>query len=120
MAYHEQVKGDSDWGVYCSEKLGISYEELQKESELYAKEQLKPLLMIYYIGKEEGLTCTTEQIGTFIEGLYTSQNTDGYYPDLKSMVQDCTKLYGADYFEEQVIGAMASEKIIEYAVKEAV
>lgn len=120
MLQHEYAKGDSDWEAYCSEKLGSSYEQLQKDAEEYAKEQVKPLLMMYYIEKEEGLTCTTEQIGSFIEGFYTSQNSDGYYKNLQSMVEECTEFYGADFFEQQVIGAMASEKIIEYAVKEAV
>ena len=120
MKYHEQMKGDADWEVYCSESLGTSYEGLQKESEVYAKEQIKSLLMAHYIAKAEELTCTTDQIRAYIEGFYVAQNADGYYPDLESMVEECTELYGADYFESQVIGAMVSEKIIEYAVKEAV
>ena len=120
IKYHEQMKGDADWEAYCSESLGTSYEGLQKESETYAKEQIKSLLMAHYIAKAEELTCTADQIRAYIEGFYVAQNADGYYPDLKSMVEECTELYGADYFESQVIGAMVSEKIIEYAVKEAV
>ncbi len=120
MLQHEMAKGDKDWEAYCSETLGTSYEQLQKDAEEYAKENVKPLLMMYYIEKEEGLTCTTEQIGSFIEGFYTSQNSDGYYSNLRTMVAECTEFYGADFFEQQVLGAMASEKIIEYAVKEAV
>ncbi len=117
---HEMAKADADWETYCSENLGISYEQLQEEAQTYAKEQIKPLLMMYYIEKEEGLSCTTAQLGAFIEGFYTSQNTDGYYSKLEDMIKDCAEFYGADFFEQQVIGAMASEKIIEYAVKEAV
>lgn len=120
MSYHEQLKGDTDWEVYCSENLATSYEGLQKEAETYAKEQIRSLLMAHYIAKAEGITCTSDQIRAYIEGFYISQNTDGYYPDLKSMVEECTELYGADYFESQVVGAIVSEKIIEYAVKEAI
>ncbi len=120
MKYHEEMKGDQDWGTYCAETLGSSYEELQEEAELYATEQIKSLLMAHCIALKEELTCTTDQIRAFIEGFYITQNSDGYYSDLQSMVEECSELYGADYFESQVIGAMVSEKIIEYAVKEAI
>ncbi|MBE6711937.1 MAG: hypothetical protein E7580_00290 [Ruminococcaceae bacterium] len=121
VAYYESVKGeDTDWNVYCSETLGLSYEDFMKEAEVYAKEQILPLLMIFHIANEEGITCTSDQISAFIEGLYTTQNAEGYYPNLEAMVKECTELFGANYFETQVIGAMVSEKIVEYAVKEAV
>lgn len=120
LAYYEQMKGDADWEVFCSEQLGMSYAELEKEAELYAKETVAPFLMTYYIAAEENLTCTTDQIEAFIEGYYPMQNVEGYYPNLQTMVEDCIAVHGADYFKMQVIGAMVSEKIVEYAVKEAV
>ncbi len=120
LLQHEYAKGDSDWEAYCSEKLGMSYEQLKADAELAAKSEVKSILMMYYVAKAEGLTCTTEQLGAYIEGFYTSQNTDGYYKSLQAMVEQCTEFYGANFFEEQVLGAMVSEKMIEYAVKEAV
>lgn len=120
LLQHEYARGDDDWEVYSSEKLGMSYEELKNQAELAAKEEVKPSLMMYYVATAEGLTCTTEQLSAYIEGFYNSQNTDGYYEDLQAMVEQCTEFYGAGFFEEQVLGAMVSEKLIEYAVKEAV
>lgn len=120
MLQHEYVKGDADWETYASETLGMSYEALKEEAELTAKEEVKPTLMMYYVAKAEGLTCTTEQLSAYIEGFYTSQNTDGYYESLQAMVEQCVEFYGAGFFEEQVLGAMVSEKLIEYAVKEGV
>ena len=120
LMQHEYAKGDADWEAYCSEKVGMSYEELKGQAELSAQEEIKPTLMMYYVAKAEGLTCTTEQLSSYIEGFYTTQNSDGYYKNLQTMVEQCTEFYGAGFFEEQVLGAMVSEKLIEYAVKEAV
>ena len=120
LLQHEYAKGDTDWESYCSEKLGMSYDELKNQAELTAKEEVKPSLMMYYVAAAEGLTCTTEQLSAYIEGFYNSQNTDGYYESLQAMIEQCTEFYGAGFFEEQVLGAMVSEKLIEYAVKEAV
>ena len=120
LLQHEYAKGDQDWDTYCAESLGTSYEELKKEVELDAQEEVKPTLMMYYIARAEGLTCTTEQLSAYIEGFYTTQNSDGYYKSLQAMVEQCAEYYGAGFFEEQVLGAMVSEKLIEYAVKEAV
>ena len=98
----------------------MSYEELKGQAEFSAQEEIKPTLMMYYVAKAEGLTCTTEQLSSYIEGFYTTQNSDGYYKNLQTMIEQCTEFYGAGFFEEQVLGAMVSEKLIEYAVKEAV
>lgn len=120
LLQYEYAKGEQDWETYCAETLGTSYEALKEEVEADALAEIKPTLMMYYIARAEGLTCTTEQLKSYIEGFYTSQNSDGYYKSLQEMVKQCTEYYGACFFEEQVLGAMVSEKLIEYAVKEAV
>ncbi|MBQ3075850.1 MAG: FKBP-type peptidyl-prolyl cis-trans isomerase, partial [Clostridia bacterium] len=47
LLQHEYARGDDDWEVYSSEKLGMSYEELKNQAELAAKEEVKPSLMMY-------------------------------------------------------------------------
>ena len=118
--YYGQSKSEEmDWELYCTEMLGVTYEEFLSDMELAAKEYLKPHLMIYHVIRSEGLVCTSEQLGALIEGFYMTQNTEGYYKSLEELVLDYNKYYGADYFETQVLGLAAAEKIVEYAVEAA-
>jgi FKBP-type peptidyl-prolyl cis-trans isomerase (trigger factor) len=79
---------------------------------------VKATLMVKLIAQKENFTCSDEQLGALITELYESNKS--YYGNLKSFVTDFVDLYGADYFEDQVISAQVSEFLTQKAVKEKV
>ncbi len=118
--YYSQYKEEEiSWEDFCAEQLGITYDEFKKETEEYAKESVEANLLIRSIAKEEKITYTDEQMISLIRGIYKEQG-EGYYSSVEEMVTDYMEIYGADYFEHQLITAQVLELIHEHAVKEAV
>lgn len=118
-SYYEQYLEEGQTiETFCQESLGMSYDEFLKAAEDYAKQEVGVKLMLYAIAEKEGITCEKEQIVSLIRGLYTSEN-DGFYGSLESMVKDYINIYGADYFENQVIATAVMEVVSDTAVKEA-
>lgn len=103
---------------FCQKQLGMSYEEFNRYATDYAEESVKATLMVKLIAQKENFTCSDEQLGALITELYESNKS--YYGNLKSFVTDFVDLYGADYFEDQVISAHVSEFLTQKAVKEKV
>jgi FKBP-type peptidyl-prolyl cis-trans isomerase (trigger factor) len=103
---------------FCQKQLGMSYEEFNRYATDYAEESVKATLMVKLIAQKENFTCSDEQLGALITELYESNKS--YYGNLKSFVTDFVDLYGADYFEDQVISAQVSEFLTQKAVKEKV
>ncbi len=101
---------------FCQKQLGMSYEEFNGYATDYAEESVKATLMVKLIAQKENFTCTDEQLSALITELY--QSNSSYYGNLKSFVTDFIDLYGADYFEDQVISAQVSEFLTEKAIKE--
>lgn len=119
IAYYSQYLSDGQTlEAFCAESLGITYEEFLLNAEEYAKEEIKIKLVIGSIARNENITCSDEQLRSCITGLYASDDS-GVYGSLKSMVVDYTDIYGADYFENQVISAAVMEFVNASAVKEA-
>lgn len=102
---------------FCEEQYGVSYEEFDADALSYGKEMVAATLMLNSVAKKEGITCSDEQLEAMIAGLYSSQGT--YYGNMESFIADYTDLYGADYFEQNVISAAAIEFLVENAVKAA-
>lgn len=117
--YYSQYKGEEDWETFCQEQLNITYNEFKEQAEEYAKESVAANLLIRSIAKEEKITYTDEQLIALIEGIYKEQGA-GYYDSVEKMVTEYMGIYGADYFEHQLITAHVLELIHENAVKEEV
>lgn len=116
--YYAQYAEDSTTlEEFCKEELGMSYEEFMEGAREYAKEAVGGTLMLLAICEKENITCTDEQLEALIQGLFDNQN--GFYGDMRSFLVDYMDIYGADYFELEVLGAAAVEKIKETAVKVA-
>ncbi len=116
--YYGQYKEEgTSWETFCQEQLGITYDEFKIQTEEYAKESVASNLLIRSIAKEEKISYTDEQLIALIRGIYEEQG-EGYYNSVEEMVTDYMEIYGADYFEHQLITAHVLEIIYENAVKE--
>ncbi len=119
IGYWNQYRDEEEsWEDFCAEQMGISYDEFKAQTEEYAKESVATSLMIRSLAKKENITYTDEQLSALIYGIYESDGE--VYGSLESMVVDYTNIYGADYFEHQLITASVMEFLHENAVKEAV
>lgn len=115
--YMQYVEDDQTLEDFCRDSLGISYDKFLKDAEDYAKQEVGVKLMLYAIAEKENISCKKEQLSALIKGLYASDN-DGYYGSLESMVKDYINIYGADYFENQVLANAVMEVVTASAVKE--
>ncbi len=115
--YTQYAENDTTLEEFCEEELGMSYEEFMEGARDYAKEAVGGTLMLLSVCEKESITCTDQQLEALIQGLFDNQN--GFYGDMKSFLVDYMDIYGADYFELEVLGAKALEKIKETAVKVA-
>lgn len=116
--YEQYLEEGQTLETFCQESLGLTYDEFIKDAQEYAKQEVGVKLMLYAIADKEEISCTKEQLISLIRGLYVSEN-DGYYGSLESMVTDYVNIYGADYFENQVIATAVMEVVSSTAVKEA-
>ncbi len=106
--YYAQYMGEeTSWEKFCEEELGMSYDEFKQESEKYAKESVEVSLMIKLIAQKEKISCTDEQLEAYILGIYENQGAS--YGNAKSLIVDYIDIYGADYFENQVLSASVAE-----------
>ena len=108
---------ETAWETYCQEKFGVTYDEFKAETENYAKESVAGNLLIRSIAKIENVTYTDEQMTALIEGIYQEQG-QGYFESVEEMVTGYMDVYGADYFEHQLITANVLEILYQHAVKE--
>jgi len=100
---------------YCQSYLGMSYQEFEKVATAFAEETVADALALLAIAKKEKLTCTDEQLESFIVQDY--QSVSAYYATLQEYLDDYAKLYGVNYFENQVIAAAVLEFVVDHATK---
>lgn len=115
--YMQYLEDDQTLEDFCKESLKISYAEFLEAAEDYAKQEVGVKLMLYAIAEKENISCKKEQMSALIKGLYQSENA-GYYGSMESMVKDYMNIYGADYFENQVLANAVMEVVTASAVKE--
>ncbi|MBR5296168.1 MAG: FKBP-type peptidyl-prolyl cis-trans isomerase, partial [Clostridia bacterium] len=116
--YYAQYKEEGvEWEDFCQEQMGISYDEFKALSEEYAKDSVATNLVIRSIAKQENITFTDEQMSALILGIYEDEAE--YYLSLEDMISDYATIYGADYFEYQLLSAQVLDLLQENAVKEA-
>ncbi len=113
--YTQNVGEEQPLEEYCQENLGCSYEQLQADAKDYAQETVAGTMMIRLVAEKEKIQCTDEQLETIIVGLYA--NVSNYYTTMESFLVDYIDLYGADYFEQQVVSAAVSQFLLENGVK---
>lgn len=114
--YAQYMEEETSWETFCREELKMSYEDFQAEAEKYAKESVAASLMVKLIAQKEGIQCTDEQMKSYILGVYKNQGQA--YGNVESLIVDYIDIYGADYFENQVIGAAVAEFLYDHAQKE--
>ena len=100
---------------FCEKNLGISYEEFNADAVEYAQISTAASMMVLAVAQKEGITCTDEQMEAVIRQLYA--NLSQYFSDMESFLAYHRQAFGADYFEDWVINAAVSERLVEYAVK---
>ena len=100
---------------FCKTQLGITYEEFNGYAVEYAQISTAASLMILLTAEKENITCTDEQMEAVIRQLYS--NMSEYFSNMESFLSYHRQMYGADYFEDWVISAAVSERLLEYAVK---
>lgn len=111
--YGQFVETGSTLEEFCKEEMGISFEEFKALARDYAEGNVANTLMILSVCRAENITCSDEQLKAMIRGLYENQN--GLYGNMESFLADYSDIYGADYFEIEVLEAAAMEKIRETA-----
>ncbi len=102
---------------YCQKQLGVSYEEFSKNVVLASQDAFKEDVMIRLIAQAEGIVCQDEQIEAMIRGLYENSPQAMYFGSLKAFIAYYVEMYGADYFENEVMRAAVMERVLELAVK---
>ena len=115
--YAQYMEEGEKWEDFCQEQMGITYDEFKALAEEYAKESVATNLLVRSIAKLENISFTDEQMSALVLGIYEDEAE--YYQSLEEMVSDYTAIYGADYFEYQLISAQVLEFLQKNAVKEA-
>ncbi len=113
--YTQQAESGTTLEEFCQKELGISFEEFNQYAIEYAQISTEASMMVLLIAQKEGITCSDEQLEAVIWQLYT--NMSQYFSDMESFLAYHRQMYGADYFEDWVINAAVSERLVEYAVK---